>query len=47
MLLKKHGENERARELFAEIIKLTDSAPSHYRRAQREWRELAKRELNS
>jgi hypothetical protein len=45
LLLQKNEETPRAREVFAEIIKLTDSAPSHYRRAQREWREIAKRNL--
>ena len=47
LLLQKSGEADRARELFSEVIKLTDDAPSHYRRAQREWREIAKRELAS
>ncbi len=45
LLLHKRGEATRAREIFTEIVKLTDSAPSHYRRAQREWREIAKRKL--
>ena len=45
LLLEKHGETSRARELFEEILKLTDSAPGHYRRAQREWRDIAKRTL--
>jgi hypothetical protein len=45
LLLQKNAEASRAREMFAEIIKLTDGAPSHYRRAQREWREIAKRNL--
>jgi len=47
LLLQKNGEVKRARELFAEVIKLTDDAPSHYRRAQREWREIAKQNLRS
>jgi hypothetical protein len=45
LLLKRMGKTDRAARIFAEIIKLTDGAPGHYRRAQREWREIAKREL--
>jgi hypothetical protein len=46
LLLKIHGEASRAREMFEEILKLTDSAPGHYRKAQREWRDIAKRNLS-
>lgn len=45
LLLQKNGKADQARALFAEVVKLTDSAQSHYRRAQREWREIAKRKL--
>jgi len=47
LLLQKEEETDRARELFAEVIKLTDSAPSHYRGAQREWRQIARQNLRS
>ena len=45
LLLLENANTDRAREVFEEIIKLTDGAPGHYRRAQREWRETAKRHL--
>ncbi|MEE8439653.1 MAG: tetratricopeptide repeat protein [Micropepsaceae bacterium] len=45
LLLQKSGETDRAQELFSEVVKLTIDGPSHYRRAQREWREIAKRKL--
>jgi hypothetical protein len=47
LLLKRLGKNDRAGRVFTEILKLTDGAPGHYRREQREWREIAKRELAS
>ena len=45
LLLKKAGNEERARELFAEVIKLTDGGPRHYRQAQKEWSDIARRNL--
>lgn len=45
LLLQKTGAVEDARALFAEIVKLLDGAPRHYRRAQREWGEIAKAAL--
>jgi len=47
LLLQKTGQPQRAQELFAEIIKRTDGAPGHYRRAQSEWRTIAKRQANN
>jgi hypothetical protein len=45
MLLQKTGSHEEAREQFSEIVHLLDGAPGHYRRAQREWGNIAKAAL--
>lgn len=45
MLMKKMGMQDEARALFQEILKSLDGAPGHYRRAQREWGNLAKQAL--
>jgi hypothetical protein len=45
LLLKKAGDEQKARELFKEVLKLTDGGPRHYRRAQKEWSEIARRNL--
>jgi hypothetical protein len=45
MLLQKVGRTDEARELFREIVKSLDGAPSHYRRAQREWSNIARSAL--
>jgi hypothetical protein len=45
MLLQKLGRTDEARELFREIVKSLDGAPGHYRRAQREWGNIAKAAL--
>jgi hypothetical protein len=42
MLLQKAGMPDEARAQFAEIVKSLDGAPGHYRRAQREWGEIAR-----
>jgi hypothetical protein len=42
LLLKKTGADAEARTLFAEILKSLDGAPAHYRRAQKEWGDIAK-----
>ena len=42
MLLQKTGMQDEARAQFAEIVKSLDGAPSHYRRAQKEWGEIAR-----
>ncbi len=42
MLLQKTGAQDEARALFAEIVKSLDGAPSHYRRAQKEWGAIAR-----
>ena len=44
MLHKKLGEKARADALFAALLKDARLAPKHFRRAEREWIELAERE---
>jgi hypothetical protein len=43
LLLQKTGQQEQAREMFLEILKLTDGASKRYRAAQREWSDVARR----
>lgn len=44
LLLKRDGQLDAARAVFAETLKRSRLAPAYYRRAQREWIEIAKRE---
>lgn len=44
LLLKRTGRGAEADALFAESLKRADLAPKYYRRDQREWLEIAKRE---
>ena len=44
MLYKKTGDQARAAELFAALLKDARLAPKHFRRSEREWIELAERE---
>ena len=44
MLYKRTGDNARATELFAALLKDARLAPKHFRRSEREWIELAERE---
>jgi hypothetical protein len=44
-LLKRQGQNDAARQVLQELLDGAQLAPSHYRRVQREWLELARREL--
>jgi hypothetical protein len=44
MLYKKLGDQARAGELFAALLKDARLAPKHFRRSEREWIELAERE---
>ena len=44
MLYKKLGDQSRADELFAAILNDARLAPQHFKRSEREWIELAKRE---
>ena len=45
LLLKRQGEHARARRVFQEILDRSDAAPRYYQREQRDWIEVAKREL--
>ena len=45
LLLKREGDTTGAERLFREILKRADALPRYYRREQREWIDLAKREL--
>jgi hypothetical protein len=44
-LLKQNGNADAARTQFREVLDSAELAPRHYRRAQREWLDIAKREL--
>lgn len=46
MLLDKTGEHERARNIFSEVVKSVDGAPRHYRKAQKQWHDIARAALN-
>jgi hypothetical protein len=43
LLLQRTGAEQRARAIFVEIRKSVERAPAFYRRAQREWYEIARR----
>jgi hypothetical protein len=43
LLLQRTGADQRARTIFAEIRKSVERSPAFYRRAQREWYEIARR----
>jgi hypothetical protein len=43
LLLQRTGGEQRARAIFAEIRKSVERGPAFYRRAQREWYEMARR----
>lgn len=45
LLLKRQGEHARARSVFQEILDRSDVAPRYYQREQRDWIEVARREL--
>ena len=44
-LLHRTGATSEARDIFAQVLKLLDGAPGHYRREQREWGDIAKKAL--
>jgi hypothetical protein len=44
LLLKRHGDRDAARALFDEILTRSRRAPHHYRRQEREWIDIARRE---
>ncbi len=45
LLLKRNGERDKAKALFQEILTRAAAAPKYYQREQRDWIEVAKREL--
>lgn len=45
LLLLKTGATEQAREIFRAVLRSGERGPAHYRRAQREWLEVARRNL--
>lgn len=45
LLLKKNGEAEKAREIFEEIVKNVRLGPRHYQKAQKQWVNIAVKEL--
>ena len=45
LLLQQNGETERARKLFEEVIRAVDKAGGPFKRSQREWYDIAKRNL--
>jgi hypothetical protein len=45
LLLKRLGRNEEANQLLREILQGAELAPRHYRKAQAQWLERARREL--
>ncbi len=44
-LLKRQGQRDAARQVLQELLDGAQLAPAHYRKVQREWLELARREL--
>lgn len=45
ILLRQRGDSQGAREQLREVLDTAQLAPGHYRKAQREWLDLARREL--
>jgi hypothetical protein len=45
LLLKRNGDNDKAKAVFQEILARADVSPKYYQREQRDWIELARREL--
>ncbi len=46
LLLKRRGKLEEARRIFKDLVDGAKLGPAHYRKAQAEWLEQARRELN-
>ena len=46
LLLKRRGKTEEARQILKDLLDAARLGPAHYRRAQAEWLDLARRELN-
>jgi hypothetical protein len=45
MLLEKTGARDEAMDVYREIVKLLDGAPARYKKAQKEWGDIARRAL--
>jgi hypothetical protein len=45
LLLKRRGNLDEARRMFKDLLDGAKLGPAHYRRAQAEWLDLARREL--
>ena len=45
LLLKRRGKSTEARAVFKDLVDGATLAPAHYRKAQAEWLQLARREL--
>jgi hypothetical protein len=43
LLLKKLGRHDEAKAVFEEILRLSDGAPARYKRAQKDWIEIARK----
>ena len=46
LLLKRRGKLEEARRIFKDLLDGAKLGPAHYRKAQAEWLDQARRELN-
>jgi hypothetical protein len=46
LLLQRRGDKAAAKTLFDEILTRSRRAPSHYRRQEREWIDIARREAS-
>jgi hypothetical protein len=46
LLLKRRGKTDRARAILKDLLDGAKLGPAHYRRAQAEWLEIARRELD-
>lgn len=47
MLLERLGRGDEARAIYAQVVKNLEGAPSHYRKQQREWGDIAARALKA
>lgn len=47
LLLQKLGQRERAQKIFKEIVEAVRSAPGYYKRRQREWVSIARKNLTA
>jgi hypothetical protein len=47
LLLLRNGDTRKAKEIFSEILTRSAASPKYYQREQREWIDVAKRELAS